>query len=111
MLNYNTTHVKCQFPAVRTYKTFDAEIYNYDLSCAPFHADGIFDGIDDSYWYCESLLKGIIDEHAPLKCKIVRHNQVPYMNSQLRRAINYMNKLTRRFEKYKNSSNWELYRT
>ena len=35
----------------RTYKIFDAEKYNYDLSCAPFHVDGVFDGIDDSYWY------------------------------------------------------------
>ncbi len=95
----------------RTYKKFDAEKYNHDLSCAPFHVGGIFDSIDDSYWYYETLLKGIIDEHAPLKCKTVRHNQVPYMNGQLRRAINYKNKPKRRFEKCKNSTNWELYRT
>ncbi len=94
----------------RTYKKFDTEKYNYDLLCAPFHVGEIFDSIDDSYWYYETLVKGIVDEHAPMKCKTVRHNQVPYMNGQLRRAINYKNMLKRRFERNKNSISWDLYR-
>ena len=33
----------------------------------------------------------VIDEHAPMKRKIVRHGQVPYMNAELRKAINNRN--------------------
>ena len=83
-------HVSARQPRkiiYRTYKKFDAEKYKYDLSCTPFYLGGIFDSIEHSYWYCETFLNGIINEyhyeHAPLKCTIVRHNQVLCINGQL----------------------------
>ena len=33
----------------------------------------------------------IIDDHAPLKIMTIRNNQIPYMNCQLRKAINLKN--------------------
>ena len=106
-------HVPARQPRTIIYRTYKNLLlkYNYDLSCAPFHVGGIFDGIDDSYWYYETLLEGIIDDHVPLKCKIVRHNQIPYMNGQLRRAINYKNKIKKRIEKHKKIYQLGMYRT
>ncbi len=57
------------------------------------------------------LLRDIIDEHAPLKQRIIKHNQVPYMNNcELRKAMNVRNMLWRKFDKTPTKENWELYR-
>ena len=34
-----------------------------------------------------------------MKQRVVKHNQVPYMNSQLRKAINVHNMLRRKFDR------------
>ena len=94
----------------RSYKNYNEDDYINDLTTAPFHVGEIFDSVDDSYWFCEYLLKDIIDHHAPLKSKTVRHMQVPYMNGKLRKAINYKNMLRRKFEKSKSKAKWEEYR-
>ena len=93
----------------RSYKKFRESDYLHDLSLAPFHVSEIFDDVNDSYWFCEHLLKDVIDKHVPLKCRKVRHNGVPYMNNELRKAINVKNIL--RCEKYKSKQNWEKYKT
>ena len=51
-----------------------------DVETIPFHrASEIFESVEDSYWFCTKLLRDM-DEHAPLKQRIVKHNQVSYMN-------------------------------
>ena len=70
----------------------------------------MFDDIDDSYWVCEKLISDIIDEHAPIKNRNIRHNNVPYMNGELRRAINVQNMLRRKYFNHKSNVNWEGYR-
>lgn len=94
----------------RSYKRFDPEIFESELSFAPFHICNIFDDVDDSYWVCERLITSIIDEHAPVKTRTVRHKNVPYMNGELRKAINVRNMLKRKYYKQRNNVNWDRYR-
>ncbi len=56
-------------------------------------------------------LRDVIDLHAPIKKRIVKNNQVPYMNSELRKVINVRNLLWRKFERQSCGQNWERYRT
>ena len=67
---------------------FNDDKFHEYLSSAPFQAAEIFDNIDDSYWFFSKLLGDIISEHAPVKTKILKRTQVPYMNSVLRKSIN-----------------------
>ncbi len=62
------------------------------------------------YWFCTMLLRDIIDEHAPLKQRIIKHHQVPYMNCELRKAMAVRNVLWRKFDKTPTKEDWELYR-
>ena len=108
---------KCQVPTrkktcitYRSYKHFSNDNYLYDLSVAPFHVCEIFDDVNDAYWYSSTLLKGIINKHAPVKKRVVKHNQVPYMNSLLRKSMNVRDALRRKFERFKTSVNWHKYR-
>ena len=67
-----------------SYKRFCKDSYLQDLQVTPFHVGDIFDSVDHSYWFCQTLLRDVIDFHAPIKKRIVKGNQVTYMNSDLR---------------------------
>ena len=66
----------------RSYKKFDENKFCADLISAPFHVSEVFDDIDDSYWFFSSILNNVISEHAPIKTKVLKRTQVPYMNSE-----------------------------
>ena len=94
----------------RSYKHFNEELYINDLCSAPYHVGEIFENIDDSYWFFNTLTMSIVDEHAPIKTKQIKGQRIPYMNSELRKAINVKNMLKRKYNKCKNQSNWKKYR-
>jgi len=51
-----------------------------------------------------------MDEHALIKKRVIKNNQVPFMNGGLRRAINVKLFTGELFYKFRTSANWELYR-
>ena len=70
----------------------------------------MFDCVDDAYWVCPELITTVVNDHAPLKKRVIKHHQVPYMNSELRKSINVRNMLKRKFDQCKDYENWERYR-
>lgn len=106
----NVKPLKPKHIIYRSYKNFDNDKYVQDLGRVPFQVAEIFDSIDDSYWLCQELIKDVINDHAPLKQRVLKHKQVPYMNSVLRKSINARNMLRRRYDKCTTAVNWEKYR-
>ena len=94
----------------RSYKHFNIDKYQDDLSKIPFHVSDIFDSVDDAYWLCNELLINVINEHAPVRTRRVKCNQVPYMNGALRKSINVRNMFKRKYYKCKCQINWMNYR-
>ena len=52
----------------------------------------------------------VMNTHAPIKKKLLKHRQAPYMNSNLRRAINVRNMLKRKFDVCNSKENWIKYK-
>ena len=50
-----------------------------------------------------------INEHAPLKKKIIRHNHQVFMSKTLRKAIMERSKLRKTFSKKRSCENWQNY--
>jgi hypothetical protein len=94
----------------RNYKTFDSEKYSFDIGCIPVTVCEIFDDPSDSYWSLQTLLREVMDEHAPLKTAKVRARDTPFMNGELRRATRVKSRLHRKFKKFPSKKNWEKYR-
>ena len=69
-------------------KRFSDESFLEHIESVPFHVSEIFDDIDDIHWAQNNLLMSVINYHAPLKTKYVKGKKLPYMNSELRKAIN-----------------------
>ena len=52
----------------------------------------------------------VINEHAPIKYRTIKGSQVPYMNGELRRAINIRKMLKRKYDRCKTTVNWINYK-
>ena len=61
----------------RSYKRMDDQAFIDDLAQAPLHVSNIFDDVDDQLWFHNTLVRNVIDEHAPLKQKKLKCSQVP----------------------------------
>lgn len=64
----------------RSFNNFHAETFNQDLSLAPWHVGEIFEDVEDhELFYWNTLMKNIVDEHAPVKTMRVRDHDVLYI--------------------------------
>jgi hypothetical protein len=70
----------------------------------------LFDDINDVYWAHELMVNDVLDKHIPVKQKVQRRTRAPFMNSQLRKAINHKKALFRKFHKYKTDQNWRAFK-
>ena len=95
----------------RSYRKFNNDNFLKDLSIIPYHVCEIFEDIDDSYWLYNELTMEVVNEHAPIKQKTIKGYRVPYMNGELRRAINVKNMLNRKYKKCKGKTSWENYKS
>ena len=53
-----------------------------------YYVSELFENVNDSYWFCGTLTKSSMDEHAAIKNGVIKNNQIPFMNCDLGRTIN-----------------------
>ncbi len=98
----------------RSYKKFDLSVYQSDVkkfvSSTHLHLNCLQNG-NDMYDRFYKGLTEIIQKHAPIKQKEIKMNYVPYMNSQLRKAI-FKKRMLHNSSKYyaKGSNEHHMYR-
>ena len=86
----------------RSYKTFDKKVFRKELGLK----------LKDCKIYAEferNFLE-ILNKHCPLKKRLVRANEVPYMTQDLRKAIANRSRLENRFYKNKSSESLLAYK-
>ena len=68
--------------------------------------------MDDIYWAHGRMLDDVIDEHISMKQQQQqkRKTEAPFMNGELRKAINHKKSLYRKFHKQKTDKNWNSYK-
>ena len=55
---------------------------------------------DDIAWYTSTLIRDVINMHARIKSKLVKRQSVPYMNSELWKAIYSRNMARNKYRKF-----------
>ena len=93
----------------RSYKNYNEEDYIKDLQETPFQVADIFNDEEDKLWFHNKLLDEVINRHAPQKKRVRKARQLPYMNSELRKAINVKGMLKRKNDKYNNAYTFESF--
>ncbi len=64
-----------------------------DVSHIPFQICNIFNDVSNQYWSTNWLFTEVLYEHAPLKERTIKEDQVPYMHSNLRKEMYKRNML------------------
>ena len=72
-------------------KNFSENSFASDMTQVPFHVCNVFDDVDDIYWAQNLSFTSVLNEHAPLKSRHINKPQVPYINSELRKAMHQRN--------------------
>jgi len=102
------------FPVVtkkRTFKTFNQDDFQKDLSRTLFHAAYVFDDMDDVYWCWEMLYNQVLDDHAPMRsfkrrCSV----ESKFITPEIRREMAERNRLKKKFNRSRNQCDCESYR-
>ena len=89
----------------RLYKYFDIDLFKIALQEKLKHLE------NDAYSAFNSAFTNLLNEHAPLKTKILRHNNKTFITKKLRKEIMKRSKLKNLFNKNKNQENWCKYKT
>ena len=58
----------------------------------------------------KSLFDEVVEKHAPLKKKVLRDNQAPFMTKELSKEIMVRSRLRNKFNKHKTTENWKAYK-
>lgn len=74
-------HHQSKVATFRDFKKLDEESLRENLRTAPWNVSEIFDSVDDSYDYWNTLFSTVLDEHLPVKRMKVRAKDVPHMPS------------------------------
>jgi len=87
----------------RDVKNINYEHFENDI--ASIHYDEMH-RFSDSYTGFSTLFKSIVDRHAPIKTKIVRGNNKPFMNKELSNALKTKSRIKNKWNKWRSRENF-----
>ena len=93
----------------RCLNNINYEQLNRDLLEAPWHVSDIFTDIDDKYDFWNGLIESVLNEHAPIKKKLVQEKDIPYMTLEWKNAIHKKRKYAIIFSKNCTQQNFDFY--
>ena len=101
---------KVTYVKTRSFKNYNPDAFQYDMSFAPWSVLEIFDDIDDKLHAFDLLFNEILDHHTPIRSIKVRRKPKPCITEQTRELMksrNYWRKIARRTY---NPADWSTYK-
>ena len=80
---------------VKNYKRLDEKAFKNDIENAPWWVCTTFDDIDDMTWCWSKMYESIVDVHIKKRRAKIRSDSLPWIDSQIRKMMNYRYKLLR----------------
>jgi len=71
----------------RSYKNFDATLFNEDLGNVPWHVVENENNIDDALLTWNKLFSEVADDHAPVKRRRVKGTPLPWLNRKINESM------------------------
>ena len=79
----------------RNYKNFDKSIFLLDLKSTNLDSSSV--DPDENYIFLTNQFLKVVNQHAPLKLKVLRENHAPFVDKQLRKEIYKRSKLRNKY--------------
>ena len=88
----------------RDYSSFNLDIFNEDFE------NSFKNNFITEYSNFQNVFLEILHKHAPIKKKILRFNDDPFMTKSLRKAITHRSKFKNIYNKTKTNEDWDNYK-
>ena len=88
----------------RDYRSFSIDHFKEDLG------DNLKNNTITEYSHFQNIFLEILHKHAPIKKKMLRFNDNPFMTKALRKAIMHRSKLKEIFHKMRTKEDWNNYK-
>ena len=102
---------KARITEFRSFKNFDEEAFLSDLRAVPWDIAYVFDEIDEIWSHWVNLFMNVVDIHAPIKCRSLRNNNLPWIDWSIQRQIRIRNRLYKLFRRLPTNENWIAYKS
>ena len=104
--SHNCLKLKAKTIIYRDTKNINWENYRHDIEQIPLNEINRF---ESKFTGFTTLFQSIVDRHAPIKKKIIRGNNKPFMNKELSKAIKNKSRIRNRYNKWKSRENYLEY--
>ena len=95
------------FIKYRNYSKFNDEYFRLELSNELLLN---YDCVNITYEEFQRIFMGVLNKHAPLKTKIIRANNAPFMNKNMRKLVMNRSRLKNKFNKEPSLENERAYK-
>ena len=94
----------------RSYKNFHRDAFLSNLQAVPFEGAHSSPNSELAYEKFKMLYNEVVDKHAPLKYRVLRGNQAPFMTKDLSKKIMIRSRLRNKFTEHKTTQHWNAYK-
>ncbi|XP_068728844.1 uncharacterized protein [Montipora capricornis] len=94
----------------RSMRQFNNDDFLQDLRNIPWDTAYIYDNVDDLWDHWVTLFNEILDNHAPIKKKRIRGDQLPWITPEIQREISRRNRLFKLHARNPTEASWNDYR-
>ena len=91
-------------------RQFNNDAFLQDLRNVPWDNAYIYDNVDDLWDHWATLFNEILDNHAPIKKKRIRGDQLPWITPEIQREISRRNRLFKLHARNPTEASWNDYR-
>ncbi|XP_068697070.1 uncharacterized protein [Montipora foliosa] len=93
----------------RSMRQFNNDAFLQDLRNVPWDTAYIYDNVDDLWDHWVTLFNEILDNHAPIKKKRIRGDQLPWITPEIQREISRRNRLFKLHARNPTEASWNDY--
>lgn len=95
----------------RRLKNINTEKFLCDLKNIPWDSAYVYENADDIWEHWSTLYKDVLDQHAPLRKKQIRSDQLPWITPTILREITRRNRLYKKHKQRPTATSWDTYRS
>ena len=111
-LRLKASRPKVTYVKTRSFKNYNPDAFQYDMSFAPWSVLEIIDDVDDKLHAFDLLLNGILDhhDHAPIRSIKVCGKPNPCTTKERRELMKSRNYWRKRARRTNNPADWSTYK-
>ena len=110
ILKLRTDKPQLEYKDVRSYKNYDSEIFQTELSGLPFREIYRINDVNEKIGFFNKLFTNTLDKHAPIECIRIKGRTNKFINNELKSMMKLRDKSLKVFHLSRKNEDWNVYK-